>query len=317
MSGPFVARLPDGHRLHLQHGPMDLVVAVDAPPALRTLAEQSAIDRFTTILDELVGELPHLRAPVNGTEQVDEYVQGSVARRMVAAAVTFADVHVTPMVAVAGSIAEEVVATIAAFEGVRRASVNNGGDLAVHVEPGQVVMVGLVADLTDPTIVQRVALSGDGQSRGMATSGWGGRSFSLGVADAVTVVAARTSVADAAATLIANAVDVDHPCIQRSPARKLDPDSDLGDLLVTVDVGHLPDAAVQSALEAGAARATQLMARTPDLHGVSLALQGRRCVLGTLVQPVEPTEQTDTSSRPGGVHTHRSAARFRAVASVS
>ena len=65
--------------------------------------------------------------------------------------------------------------------------------------------------------------------RGIATSGWRGRSFSLGIADAVTVLADRAAAADAAATIIANAVDLPgHPAIVRVPACELAPDSDLG-----------------------------------------------------------------------------------------
>ena len=66
--------------------------------------------------------------------------------------------------------------------------------------------------------------------RGVATSGWRGRSFSLGIADAVTVLAATAAAADAAATIIANAVDLPgHPAIARRPASELEDDSDLGD----------------------------------------------------------------------------------------
>ena len=39
--------------------------------------------------------------------------------------------------------------------------------------------------------------------RGVATSGWRGRSHSLGIADSVTVLAATAAMADAAATVIA------------------------------------------------------------------------------------------------------------------
>ena len=66
-------------------------------------------------------------------------------------------------------------------------------------------------------------------ARGIATSGRHGRSFSLGIADAVTVLARTASQADAAATVIANAVDLPgHPAIVRCPAQDLQPDSDLG-----------------------------------------------------------------------------------------
>ncbi|MGA9847328.1 MAG: UPF0280 family protein, partial [Roseiarcus sp.] len=92
--------------------------------------------------------------------------------------------------------------------------------------------------------------------RGVATSGWRGRSFSLGVADAVTVLAGSAALADAAATLIANAVDIPgHPAVKRAPARDLDPQSDLGDRRVTVAVGSLMPQEIDRALAAGAAEA--------------------------------------------------------------
>ena len=87
--------------------------------------------------------------------------------------------------------------------------------------------------------------------RGVATSGWRGRSFSFGIADSVTVLAATAAQADAAASMIANAVNVDHPGIVRQPAHSLRDMTDLGDLAVTVDVPRLPANLVQQALQAG------------------------------------------------------------------
>ena len=96
----------------------------------------------------------------------------------------------------------------------------------------------------------------DDPVRGVATSGRHGRSFTLGIADAVTVLAADAATADAAATLLANAVDLPgHPAIDRTPAVELAPDSDLGDRLVTVGVGHLADEEIEAALAAGHAAA--------------------------------------------------------------
>jgi hypothetical protein len=115
-------------------------------------------------------------------------------------------------------------------------------------------------------------LHGDGVG-GIATSGARGRSFSLGIADSVTVLAASAATADAAATLVANAVDVDHPAILRRPASELDPDSDLGDRLVTVSVGELPRGVVLAALEAGRKRAADYLARGLIVDA-ALTLQG-------------------------------------------
>ena len=90
-----------------------------------------------------------------------------------------------------------------------------------------------------PAINGRVRLDAASGVGGIATSGARGRSFSLGIADSVTVLARDAATADVAATLIANAVNIDSPAIRRRPARELDPDSDLRDLPVTVSVGAL------------------------------------------------------------------------------
>jgi uncharacterized protein len=109
--------------------------------------------------------------------------------------------------------------------------------------------------------------------RGIATSGWNGRSFSLGIADAATVLARSAAQADAAATLVANAVDVDDPAVRRAPARTLDPDSDLGARLVTVEVGPLAPEAIAAALDRGAEKAQQLR-RAGRIIAAVLLLRG-------------------------------------------
>jgi len=76
----------------------------------------------------------------------------------------------------------------------------------------------------------------------------------------VTVLARTASQADAAATIIANAVDLPaHPAITRVPASDLQPDSDLGARLVTREVGTLSDGDITRALETGAAQARRLL----------------------------------------------------------
>src|SRR5437764_6324531 len=100
----------------------------------------------------------------------------------------------------------------------------------------------------------------DDPIRGVATSGRHGRSFSLGIADAVTVLARTASQADAAATIVANAVDLpSHPAITRVPASDLQPDSDLGARLVTREVGILSESEIACALESGAVQARHLL----------------------------------------------------------
>ena len=285
------APLSDG-RWHFQHGPIDIVLQLDGDEAACQRALQSAWLRFENILPELVGELPLLRTPVS---QLDAHsLQGVVARRMWQAAQDMAwatsDGFVTPMAAVAGAVAQELMCVLSQ-PGVSRAYVNNGGDIALHLQPGQAWRVGLVSNLS-------AALASDVQSelisdgeflvsqdmpvRGVATSGWGGRSFSLGVADSVTVLAKTAAQADVAATLIANSINTDHAGIVRRPANSLHDDSDLGERLVTVDVPRLPPALVEAALQLGLDCALAMQARD-QLHAAFLCCQGQVA----LAQPLE------------------------------
>ncbi len=251
------ARLPDG-RWHFQHGPIDLVIGCDGDPVQCDAAIAAAWATFRGLLAELVAELPALKRPV----QESGPLRGPVARRMVQACLPLARDHglfSTAMAAVAGSVADEIVA---AFRrpGIARAHVNNGGDIALHLATGERYDVGLVANLELPALDGRFAIEAASPVRGIATSGWRGRSFSLGIADSVTVVAETAAQADAAATLVANHVDVTSAVVERRPASSLKDDSDLGDRLVTVAVGCLTPAQVQAAIDAGAAFAAKLLA---------------------------------------------------------
>lgn len=280
MIPPVAARLDDG-RLHLQHGPIDLLITVQGTLGAVSHAERAAFDRFGSVLAELSPQLPLLRSDVRRTcaDQLD----GPIARRMHAAAALLAPTlgFVTPMAAVAGAIADEVRATIAAVQGVSLAIVNNGGDVALHLTHGRRVRVGLVADLSDGGPAHTLEVLSSDPVRGIATSGAQGRSMSLGIADAVTVLASSCAVADAAATLVANAVDLPgHPAVRRVPARELDLDSDLGELMVTTGVGLLSDAEVDEALEAGRAAVAAIAATHPEIHGAVLGLRGRTLVVG-------------------------------------
>jgi ApbE superfamily uncharacterized protein (UPF0280 family) len=262
------ARL-DAERWHFQHGPIDLVLAADGSHA----AIELAWSRFRTILDELVAELGVLRRGVSSQCRVE----GVVARRMIAACLPHAGDFITPMAAVAGAVADEVLAAMRPAAPVR-AYVNNGGDIALHVAPGASYRVGLVADIArhghGVAIDGRFEIDHALPVRGVATSGWRGRSLSLGIADSVTVLARDAATADAAATMIANAVDATHPGIVRARACDVVDDSDLGERLVTRAVPALPQAIVEAALDRGAARAAELCSRGV-IQAAALVLQHR------------------------------------------
>ena len=270
--GPVAALLADG-RLHLQHGPIDLVIGVEAQDDARSKAYRAARDRFATVLDELVPELPVLRAPLGGVPQ------GLIARRMHRACMGVAQGDfITPMAAVAGSVADEVLAAMLAAVPLARAHVNNGGDIALHLAPGadyRAAIAGL-----DGQLAGRITLHAGQGIGGIATSGQGGRSLSLGIASSVTVLARDAATADAAATLIANAVDLPgHPAITRRPARDIFPDSDLGARMVVTDVAPLPPADIARALSQGVTRA-QAMIATGAIAAAALVLQGQGVTVG-------------------------------------
>ncbi|GAB0117254.1 UPF0280 family protein [Acidisoma sp. 7E03] len=260
-------------RLALQDGPIDLVILAEGEPTAVEVAYRAARSRFETVLDELCAELPLLRRDVGqgGTPS------GTIARRMRAVVLSLRPWgFLTPMAAVAGAVAEAVLAAMSEAAPLDRAAVNNGGDIALHLAPGHRIAVGMVArpELGQPDLFGRLTLTADSPARGLATSGRHGRSFSLGIADAVTVLARTAAAADAAATVIANAVDLPgHSAIHRVPARQLQPDSDLGDRLVVRDVAALRPAEVSIALDTGLARAEALRDKGLIL-GAALHLAG-------------------------------------------
>jgi uncharacterized protein len=275
---PQIALLPDGKRLHLQDGPIDLIVQASGRDAEVRAAYDAAAQRFDGLLDQLCAELGELRKAAHPTRCS---LQGVIARRMHAAVAPFArDRFVTPMAAVAGSVAEEILGVMRAAADLRRAYVNNGGDIALHLETDEQFSIGLMDRPDRLGVMRTFVIDADDPSRGIATSGRHGRSFSLGIADAVTVLARTASRADAAATIIANAVDLPgHPAIVRCPARELQVDSDLGPRLVTRDVGKLAARDIAQALAAGETVARKLLA-DGLIDGAALCLCGEMTVVG-------------------------------------
>jgi ApbE superfamily uncharacterized protein (UPF0280 family) len=287
---PQIRWLADGRRLHLQDGPIDLIVEAYGSETSVRAAYDAAVQRFTGLLDELCDELPDLRRAADPTRCL---LQGVVARRMYAAVAPFAAEHfITPMAAVAGSVAEEILGAMVGAARLERAYVNNGGDIALHLTSGEHFSIGLLDRPDRHGLMRTAAIEAGDPTRGIATSGRHGRSFSLGIADAVTVLARTAAQADAAATIIANAVDLPgHPAIVRCPAQDLQPDNDLGALLVTCEVGELSGREIEAALDAGAASARVVLA-AGLIEGAALRLQGETVVVGTRAIGTRESEMT-------------------------
>jgi len=264
MSEATANMLPDGIRLHLNHGPIDLVIEAQGADKAICSAYDAATRSFAGVLVGLVSELPYLRTeiPREGFPLV-----GTVARQMAAAVQPQWRSRVTPMAAVAGAVADYVLQAMVQEAPLRRAYVNNGGDIAVHLVGDEVFTIASPGG----TIV----IHGGDQVRGIATSGWSGRSFSLGIADSVTVLARTAAQADVAATLIGNAVDLPgSPKVKRQRANEIAPDNDLQDRLVTVGVDQLTDDETADALSRGLSEAERFV-HAGQIEAASLML-GKR-----------------------------------------
>ena len=270
------------NRLHLQHGPIDIIAHVDAPEEVRKRLYTSASNRFSTVLVELVAEMDLLKHPWSA-DLPDP--KGGIAQKM-CFAVRGSGIFVTPMAAVAGAVADEVLEAMMyeaknhdpCLEKIQRMYVNNGGDIAFWLNAGESFSIGVVENPGIPELNARVSLAYESPVRGIATSGWRGRSLSLGIADAVTVLAGSAATADAAATLIANDVNVDYPGIIKRPASEVKDESDLGMLPVTVDVPPLPVDQISEALKRGAQTAGNFI-RTGKIEAAYLSLQKQTLVV--------------------------------------
>jgi ApbE superfamily uncharacterized protein (UPF0280 family) len=277
-----------GRRLRLQEGPIDLVIEAWGESNEVAAAYAQAVAAFDGLLAGLTAELPLLRQPLGDALPA---LNGSVARRMAAACWPHRAAVITPMAAVAGAVADHVLTAMCRNRVLSKAYVNDGGDIAFHLNPNEQLICGMIADLRTAGIAGTILLTAALPVRGIATSGAptkgsGGRSFSLGIADAVTVLAESAADADAAATIIANAVDLpDHPGIVRVPAWDLDPDSDLRDRLVTVTVPRLDASAIDKALRAGRKVADSLRA-AGNIYGAVLALKDRFVVSNARERPL-------------------------------
>jgi ApbE superfamily uncharacterized protein (UPF0280 family) len=287
-----IRMLPDGRRLHMYDGPIDVIVEAFGEVSEIEVAYRVAAARFVDILDELCSELEFLRRPVS---EDGDLPAGPIARGMVAAVKPFASrTFITPMAAVAGAVAEEILETMIAAANLSRAYVNDGGDIALHLAPGEKFVVGMVERPDRASLFGTTTIKSGDPIRGIATSGWRGRSFSLGIADAVTVLADTAAMADAAATVVANAVDLPgHPGIGRVRACDLAPDSDLSERLVTQSVGELEPTEIRDALEAGI-RVAESLRGSGLIRAAALNLQGETRVVVPVETGLAPSPSAET-----------------------
>jgi ApbE superfamily uncharacterized protein (UPF0280 family) len=249
-------------------GPMRLIIrAWSQKRPLLKLAHQAA-EESILYLEHIARSRPQLSRPI---PQIEELPQDKLGLRMVANTNAIGDDDLTPLAAVAGTIAD-AVADWLFNRGTTRVIVENGGDIAIRLAEGETATVGVRPQVRSPQISHVIRLEGSQAAWGVATSGVGGRSLTRGIASAVTVLAANASVADAAATAIGNACFVEDEGIVQLPAESLDPFTDLAGLLVTTEVGELLPGKVLKAIESARQKA-ELLAQRRIILGAFLALQ--------------------------------------------
>ncbi len=229
---------------------IDASIHGERNPEIERLAALKAIE----FLSQVAAQRHKLLLPAI---KIDQEPDSTVVREMWKACRMIMSTDLTPMAAVAGSISD-AVADYLSSQGATRSIVNNGGDIALRTMEDAPVTVGIRSDISSHIVDYKLPVLGSDQVGGVCSSGLGGRSFTLGIASAAVVFASRCSVADAAATEIANHTYIQSPGIRRIKARELDPESDIKDLEVTVGLDGLDDREIREALNKGLARAQQL-----------------------------------------------------------
>lgn len=226
-------------------GPMRLVIGAWKEGQARTEAALAAAETAFDYLARIARFRKMLSLPAG---RIQEKPEDEIARRMLRSVRRIGDADLTPMAAVAGTLAD-FVADGLLERGMTKVVVDNGGDVAVRLSGNESVTIGIRPDIRQQEISHVLRLDARLPSWGIATSGLGGRSFTRGIASAVTTISREASMADAAATAIANVCFVVDDRIVQVPAEDLDPNTDLMGIPVTVRVGSLSPEKVAMAVQ--------------------------------------------------------------------
>jgi len=270
LNSNFIQTLPKGITL-VEYGPMRMTIhASEQGVPLPNLAEDGAL-LATGLLEDLSKHLAILKRESATLGMGRLYPD--VVRRMIEATRVMGEPDLTPLASVAGSISE-VVADFIFSQGGTKVIVENGGDLAIRLREGEVARVGIKTEIDSEKPAYLLSLDSGMEIGGVATSGLGGRSFTKGIASAVTVLAHKASLADSAATVIGNFTNTDDPQITRTLAERIYPDTDIAGEWVTVKVGALSPQRIEEALNNGMSKANSLT-KQGLIKGALIAVQGR------------------------------------------
>jgi len=279
----YIREFEDG-KVIVDRGPMLMSISASKagapiiPVALRGAKKAlKVLDALTKFRDVIIKRVSDI-ASVNHLPPV--------VRKMIRAAREFDDLTVTPLISAAGAGADEVADFLYGVSEASKILANNGGDIAIRLRDGESARVGIKTDLTEKGITHTLTVTRKSGIGGVATSGFGGRSFTRGVANAAVAVARNAILADVAATLIGNATNVESPRVARAPARSLFQSTDIPNLLVTTKVGDLETWEVEQALDRGM-RQADVFEKRDLIIGAVVAVKNRIRISQSLARLIE------------------------------
>ena len=273
-----------GGAVMVECGPMRLVIDARVGKVAQPQQALRAAEEAVRFLEGMARSRPFLGRDYR---KLLPRITDPLALRMIASVQAVGDEDLTPMAAVAGTIADAVADFL--FErGMTRVLVDNGGDVAVRCCDGDPVAVGIRPKVESKSIAQVMVLGPERTAWGIATSGLGGRSLTRGVLEAATIVAADASLADAAATAVANASRVQDPTVVRQLAETIDGYTDIAGLEVTAAVGPLSVAQKDLALCQALARAEELIKKNV-IYGAYAAVQGQTAMTRFIAERLRTT----------------------------
>ncbi len=278
MNGQEYITLLESGEIFIDYGPVSMVVSAKRDGFKDSAFAKTAIDVVEECLKELGRDLQVLKKYPG---EIEEKTLQGLSLDMYRAVAGTGCPTLTPMAAVAGAVSDKVADYLFA-KGAQKVFANNGGDIALRMKAGEGIHIGLVQDLSDGAgVKRRVYIDANMQVGGVATSGLGGRSFTRGIADSVTVFAPNGMSADATATLLANCSYLPLPAVHRVKAGELAPDSDIANLEITVSVGTLTESEKEQALEQVLQEAKEQY-RRKNLLACIASVQGKSAVFDPL-----------------------------------
>ena len=270
-----IAVAHDGNYVLAENGPMHMTIQAWKDSRFDLMQAKEAAWFAFSCLEQVAScrkELMHRSFDL--LEKLDKK-KLPVAFQMVENVLAFDVPDLTPMAAVAGSIAD-AVADFLFKRGLTRVIVNNGGDIAIRLSGKETARVGIRSDISRPEISQVITLDSRSPTWGVNTSGMGGRSLTRGIASAVTAVAYTSARADAAATALANACFAKDKGIIQVPANQVDPGTDIPGIPVTIQIKNLKPDTILKALSNALSCATAFV-QQGLIHG-ALITAGSRTV---------------------------------------